>query len=647
MRQLRYCLIVGLFVPMLACKITTTAVDKDDGNSAGVFTIEVTPATATTTAGGTKQFTAVAKDLDGNVVTGVTFTWNSSDRSVATIDANGLASGVDLGVSTISASVGDDFSSGYAVLSVAAPLAPPLVISSSAPIAATAGATYAFTFTASGGTPPYEWRHKIVAPDYYGGLDMDLSTGVLSGVPALSGTLPLVIEVTDADYNSTAIQYDFAVGGTGSSRAITTSPPSGAVGLPYQFRFDTSWSNILGCSPNLSFVEGTIPPGLTLNLLSGDLGNPPAGFGTPIAAGTYTFTLAASTNSYCLPAPLDTNAQTFTMSISGASAMPGAANWSRASVTPVLAPSTTWDGKGIHAPSVIKTSGTYLMAYEAESSADHHIRIGTATSADGISWTPNPHNPVIDLGDEGDWDGFYVRYPSLHFDGTTYRMWFLGRNQQSSNAEQYGAEIGLATSSDGSTWVKRSEPVTGMGTYGGNIPGTVLHDGSKFLMWYATPYGDIGRATSADGIAWTDDGVDDSSAYSAIGRPSIVKDGSTYRMWFARKNSLSSGGGDAIRVPINLNIAFATSADGLAWTPTKQNPSVCFFCTQSESPDVPSLSQGAAGAWDRPGVSEPTVIKDGSGFKMWYVGGNIHAPSFGSIDSTIYVSGKVGYATSP
>ncbi|HEX8652981.1 MAG TPA: lamin tail domain-containing protein [Pyrinomonadaceae bacterium] len=66
--------------------------------------IEVTPANATITLGGTQQFTAHAFDANNNEITGVTFTWTSSDESVATIDQNGLATSVGLGTTTIKAS---------------------------------------------------------------------------------------------------------------------------------------------------------------------------------------------------------------------------------------------------------------------------------------------------------------------------------------------------------------------------------------------------------------------------------------------------------------------------------------------------------------------------------------------------------------
>jgi hypothetical protein len=57
-----------------------------------VATITITPVTASIPVGGTQTFTATAKDLNGNAIPGVTFTWASSAPTVASISVGGLAS---------------------------------------------------------------------------------------------------------------------------------------------------------------------------------------------------------------------------------------------------------------------------------------------------------------------------------------------------------------------------------------------------------------------------------------------------------------------------------------------------------------------------------------------------------------------------
>lgn len=66
--------------------------------------VEVTPNPATIPVGGTQQFTARGLDQFGNEITGLTFTWESTNTNVATIDpATGLATAVNQGQTTIRA----------------------------------------------------------------------------------------------------------------------------------------------------------------------------------------------------------------------------------------------------------------------------------------------------------------------------------------------------------------------------------------------------------------------------------------------------------------------------------------------------------------------------------------------------------------
>lgn len=81
-------------------------------------TVTVNPATAALTAVGlTQQFTAAARDANGTSVAGQSFTWTSSDQTIASVDATGLATGVAVGSVTITASTGGV--AGTATLSVA------------------------------------------------------------------------------------------------------------------------------------------------------------------------------------------------------------------------------------------------------------------------------------------------------------------------------------------------------------------------------------------------------------------------------------------------------------------------------------------------------------------------------------------------
>src|SRR5689334_1726435 len=66
-----------------------------------VASVTVAPASATIEIAGTQAFTATALDASSQPITGVTFTWASSDTAVATVTASGAATGVAAGDATI------------------------------------------------------------------------------------------------------------------------------------------------------------------------------------------------------------------------------------------------------------------------------------------------------------------------------------------------------------------------------------------------------------------------------------------------------------------------------------------------------------------------------------------------------------------
>jgi uncharacterized protein YjdB len=72
---------------------------------ARVATVEVLPDTATLQVGGSRQFRAVARDPQGNVLTGRAVAWSSTHLGTAAVDAAGLATAQGPGTTTIVAMV--------------------------------------------------------------------------------------------------------------------------------------------------------------------------------------------------------------------------------------------------------------------------------------------------------------------------------------------------------------------------------------------------------------------------------------------------------------------------------------------------------------------------------------------------------------
>jgi len=83
-----------------------------------VATVTIAPTSATVTVGGTQQLTATTRDASGNVLTGRTVTWTSSNTGVATVSTTGLVTAVAAGSATISAT--SEGRSGTAAITVQA-----------------------------------------------------------------------------------------------------------------------------------------------------------------------------------------------------------------------------------------------------------------------------------------------------------------------------------------------------------------------------------------------------------------------------------------------------------------------------------------------------------------------------------------------
>ena len=174
-----------------------------------VKTVTVSPPTATVALGQTVQLTATLRDASGNVLTGRTVTWSSSNLAVATVSASGLVTaGAVASQATITAT--SEGQSGTATVTVVsnAPVATVTVTPATASVAV--GQTVRLTATLrdangnvlSGRTVLWTSDNAVVAT-------VD-GTGLVSGVSAG----PAVITATSE--------------GKSGSASVTVTAPSGA-----------------------------------------------------------------------------------------------------------------------------------------------------------------------------------------------------------------------------------------------------------------------------------------------------------------------------------------------------------------------------------------------------------------------------------
>ena len=232
-------------------------------------------------------------------------------------------------------------------------------------------------------------------------------------------------------------------------------------------------------------------------------------------------------------------------------------------------------------------------------------KIYFADSPNGVDWAL--HGIVLDKGEAGSWDDEFVCHAAVLFDGSTYRMWYIG------HGESAGYDmVGYATSSDGIIWVRpEANPVLVPGGNGGwddwNIAGiSVIFNGTQYIMWYsaqATYAANVGMgvATSFDGVSWTKysgnpvmvggpNGWDSAHVWAG---PVITND-SHYKMWYAGQPRDYPG-----------SIGLATSPDGFSWSKYSENP---------------VLEPGSPGSWDSATILSPCVVEKDDNLLMWYYG---------------------------
>jgi uncharacterized protein YjdB len=99
--------------------VTSTETFYVTGSSSTIASITVAPASTSLTVGQTTQAVATARDAQGAVIGGSTFTWTTSNPSVATVSGSGLVAGTGTGSATISAA--SSGRTGSMALTVSAP----------------------------------------------------------------------------------------------------------------------------------------------------------------------------------------------------------------------------------------------------------------------------------------------------------------------------------------------------------------------------------------------------------------------------------------------------------------------------------------------------------------------------------------------
>ena len=291
----------------------TTITATTTAHAAGAVDVAVTTPGGIATAAGAYTYVAPAPPVAGAV--SLTVDANSSNNAVTLNLSGGAATAVTVatpathGTATASGTsitytptagyagsdsfsytaTNDDGTSAAAAVTIT--VTPPTVsITPVSLTAATVGAAYSQTVTATGGTSPYDY--SISSGSLPAGLVLSAG-GTISGTPTAGGTFTFTVGATDMTTGLGPVTGSRTYTLTVNAPTIAVSPasvPGGSVNSAYSQSFTAS----AGTAPYtyaITITSGSLPAGLAFHASTGVLS------GTPTASGTVGFTVTATDSS--------------------------------------------------------------------------------------------------------------------------------------------------------------------------------------------------------------------------------------------------------------------------------------------------------------------------------------------------------------
>jgi parallel beta-helix repeat protein len=195
---------------------------------------------------------------------------------------------------------------------------------------------------------------------------------------------------------------------------------------------------------------------------------------------------------------------------------------------------------------VCNEDGTYYMiAYGATNKV-----FNIYTLADGNSWV-NKSTVFGGTGLPSDYSK--IDGPYLFKDGSTYKLYFQVKNAAATSYSIYTAETSealalIADGNDDADFILANgnapilEPEAGGADGNYMMHPMVVKDGGMYYMWYSAYYSkqqQIGFASSTDGYTWVKSRGNPILPSPAVGEPSVIKDGDTWRMWYLAGNAIN------------------------------------------------------------------------------------------------------------
>ncbi len=234
-----------------------------------------------------------------------------------------------------------------------------------------------------------------------------------------------------------------------------------------------------------------------------------------------------------------------------------------------------WDDEKIAMPCAVEHEGTVYLFFSARH--DDVWQIGVATAPvngfTGVNFTKYASNPILTVGTLGAWDAESIGDPWVIYDAEAgiWKMWYAGVNAAGDR------QLGYATAdSPFGPWSKHvSNPILSPAeTWEGDFVwlfSVLRESAASYKMLYTghnvNTDGQIGLATSADGIAWTKyagnpvlgPSGSDFMSISVFSPRTLLKINGLYHIYFSGKYK------PADMVDYS-HIGYASSPDLINWT---------------------------------------------------------------------------------
>ncbi|MGZ4787554.1 MAG: Ig-like domain-containing protein [Terriglobales bacterium] len=206
-----------------------------------VTTVAVAPTSASVVAGATTTLQATVKDQNGNVMTGQTVTWTTSNAAAATVSASGVVTGVAVGSATITATSSGKTGTSSITVTASPPPAPVVTTVTVAPTSASviAGATTTLQATVKDQNGNVMTGQTVTWTTSNAAAATVSASGVVTGAAAGSATITAT-----------------SSGKMGTS-AITVTAPSGGGTILFQENFEDTNLASRGWYDNATAVLST------------------------------------------------------------------------------------------------------------------------------------------------------------------------------------------------------------------------------------------------------------------------------------------------------------------------------------------------------------------------------------------------------